>query len=781
MRKQELRFEDCYFTQDQYEVTLGNSRIERQWRCSKRGLTTVRLIDKLTRRNWAAQAINPESIITFQNRLIGLSGLPTVVTSAEIIENSLSAQSLRLRFTCACGQHTIDKCFEIFPGVAAIRTWLEITWAEDMSLLDYTQVDRFSLNLWEASATAVELHDLTDYTNHLATVREFDLAKTSKLVGNNIFIEKADGEGIFGYKESPVPNSQLYHLYYDFEADKQWLAGIGAGFHNLPAGQTRRTYAFTFGVYSGGRDAGILALKEYQAARYKTVPERDYIISANSWGDFSTDINEEKLIAEVEAAAALGIESVAVDAGWTPHVMGGDPDPVKFPNGFAPLCRRAKELGVKLELWMVPTRLDGAIDVLKEHPEWVARTNNMTPCDRQPSYGGVMLTGIELCNPECFASMKDYFLRFYDEGFERFKMDTFQCDGFDSLEGDLYDHYEALRRLMHELVVERPGLTFTQDSTRTNRPIYDYYMDYGIIFLENRYQRGPMDGNGRYLPWKTLRNLWQVAPYIPPQKLNMELSNDEEGYTPEYLFATVMFANPLFWESLARISDGPTPTPIGNPTPALPATERESTSCPPKSALSSLEPESCPLSVAGRAGVGSSDCSLSVAGRAGEGSSGGTRARLKRMISLYKEHRAAIYAGHIWPLGDMPDGTAWTGFQSHDPKTGSGYLIVYREDNPEESHVFHPKFLTAPTRFESLTDDSPTLLLTPSAPEEESPTLPLTPSPTPPSPQHQTPLRRSGAVPATPVAQPPDTQHPSLAVTLPTERSFRLYRYSPTG
>ncbi len=41
-----------------------------------------------------------------------------------------------------------------------------------------------------------------------------------------------------------------------------------------------------------------------------------------------------------------------------------------------------------------------------------------------------------------------------------------------------------------------------------------------------------------------------------------------------------------------------------NPSPALPATERESTPCPPESALSSLEPESCSRSVAGRAGEG---------------------------------------------------------------------------------------------------------------------------------------------------------------------------------
>ena len=81
----------------------------------------------------------------------------------------------------------------------------------------------------------------------------------------------------------------------------------------------------------------------------------------------------------------------------------------------------------------------------------------------------------------------------------------------------------------------------------------------------------------------------------------------------------------------------------------------------------------------------------------------------------------------------MPDGTTWTGFQSHDPKTGSGYLIAYREDNPDESCRFRPKILPGPTRFESVTDDSPALTC--------------------------------------------DQPEGGIEITLPTQRTFRLYRY----
>jgi len=682
MPDQELRYNDCYFTREGDVVTLGNSRIERAWQIRHLGVGAVRLLDKRTGKDWA-QGISFESAVTDQSGHTCATEMFVKEVSAEVAETSISEPGVRLRFALeSIGRHVSNtfqpphamnglavwKCFDIYPGAPAIRGWVEVCSDADRSNLDYTEVEKLALDLRGSRATAVELHDLTDITNHLATARDFDLNEPRRAIGNNLFVETQDGQGIFAYKESPVPNSQLYHLYYDFEVTNKSLAGVGAGFHNLPAGQTRRTYAFAIGVYSGGRDGGILALKEYQKARYKLVPARDFIVSANSWGDFSVNINEDKLIAEVEAAAEMGVESVAVDAGWTRSVMGGDPDPETFPNGFGPLCARAKELGVTLELWMVPNRLNEKLDILREHPDWIARTNNHTPCDLWRTYWDNMLVGIDLCHPDCFAWMKDYFLRFYDEGFHRFKIDTYQCDGYDTLYGDLYDHYEALRRLMHELITERPGLTFTQDSTRTNRPIYDFYMDYGIIFLENRYENRDPQANGRYHPWKTLRDLWQISPYIPPQKINMELINDQAGYSPEYLLATVMMANPLLWESLARVT-----------------------------------PES--------------------------------KKRMRTAIDLYKQHQAAICSGCIFPIGEMPDGASWTGFQSYDPRTGTGYLIAYREDNPNASYTFHPKFLTGFTRFQSVTDDEPAL-----------------------------------------------TWHPSadgLEISLPAQRSFRLYRYAP--
>lgn len=58
------------------------------------------------------------------------------------------------------------------------------------------------------------------------------------------------------------------------------------------------------------------------------------------------------------------------------------------------------------------------------------------------------------------------------------------------------------------------------------------------------------------------------------------------------------------------------------------------------------------------------------------------REQLRPLIALHKAHRGAIRAGIVHPLGEEPDGAAWTGLQSAAPD-GSGYLVVFREADAE--------------------------------------------------------------------------------------------------
>ena len=49
------------------------------------------------------------------------------------------------------------------------------------------------------------------------------------------------------------------------------------------------------------------------------------------------------------------------------------------------------------------------------------------------------------------------------------------------------------------------------------------------------------------------------------------------------------------------------------------------------------------------------------------------------LIRTYRAHQERIHAGQIFPIGEEPSGTGWTGFQSIRPD--GGYLLVFREYN----------------------------------------------------------------------------------------------------
>lgn len=58
---------------------------------------------------------------------------------------------------------------------------------------------------------------------------------------------------------------------------------------------------------------------------------------------------------------------------------------------------------------------------------------------------------------------------------------------------------------------------------------------------------------------------------------------------------------------------------------------------------------------------------------------GRARKETRTIMQTWREHREEMARGHVFPIGEEPCGAAWTGFQCHDPETGNGYVMVFRE------------------------------------------------------------------------------------------------------
>ena len=100
----------------------------------------------------------------------------------------------------------------------------------------------------------------------------------------------------------------------------------------------------------------------------------------------------------------------------------------------------------------------------------------------------------------------------------RYGIRTFKIDGV-----DIPDKTADVRfRAMLDKVMEATGgeAVFNLDATAGQRFGYHYLTQYGNIFLENRYT----DWSNYYPHW-TLRNLWTLSRYVPPQSLQIEFLN----------------------------------------------------------------------------------------------------------------------------------------------------------------------------------------------------------------------------------------------------------------
>ena len=177
-------------------------------------------------------------------------------------------------------------------------------------------------------------------------------------------------------------------------------------------------------------------------------------------------------------------------------------------------------------------------------------------------------------------------------------------------------------------------VTFDLDVTAESRPGYFGLMRVGPIFVENRYTDWR-----RYWPHQTLRNLWKLAHHNDPVRLRMEFLNharNQEKYAGDPLAPAVyrpdyLFATVMFSSPLGWFE-----------TSLLPET---------------YFAEAAPL------------------------------------IAVWKAHREAIFSGVIYPIGDAPDGVAWTGFVSVAADGKSAYLLLFRELNDDTDWQIRLPFL----------------------------------------------------------------------------------------
>ena len=452
-------------------------------------------------------------------------------------------------------------------------------------------VDSIKLNAEIKPVLVVEFFGRTDYSAVRVTEH---IADKIELNGNLLYCEAA-GKGLFFLQEAPPSNERRDLEKHDFRISDNTVFSCNWGIQPGELHEKKQfcSYRNVLVVYNNDAEKNSL-LKKYLKKRFPQNSSTSYSVMVNPWGQkgFPELLNEQFLIDEVTAAAQTGATHYQIDDGWQ---CGGSLSELsmrnraikckdfwrfsdKFPNGFDNVAAAAHKNGIALGLWIAPS---GNC----EYRDW--------------------------------KEFSDVILNLY----RRYKIRVFKIDAI------MLRTYEAEKNLelLFKTVRKKSNgeIIFNIDVTNGQRFGYFMLLEYGNIFLQNR---SVYTGYG-YHPEETLRSLWNLAKYIRPQVLQIEVpcpdSVDPEFYTKinrtlptryplEYWAAIPMFANPLLWFAPSKIDQH-------------------------------------------------------------------NLRRYKRIMDIHLTHKAEFMIGEIYPVGEEPSGCSICGFQSHNEKTGSGFLIYFRE------------------------------------------------------------------------------------------------------
>ena len=105
-----------------------------------------------------------------------------------------------------------------------------------------------------------------------------------------------------------------------------------------------------------------------------------HVFGANGKPEF-TGADEGNQVSGIDDYVARGIRPDVwwVDAGWYPcdyewtRTGTWTPDPVRFPNGLAPIGKKCAENGMQFLLWFEPERVRQGTQLAEEHPEWLLK------------------------------------------------------------------------------------------------------------------------------------------------------------------------------------------------------------------------------------------------------------------------------------------------------------------------------------------------------------------------------------------------------------------------
>ncbi|MEA4823255.1 MAG: alpha-galactosidase [Clostridiaceae bacterium] len=534
-------YRDCFYTFDGATLTLGNRRICRTLRIDGRALVSVAIT------SGTAVWTNPDALprLALAERFLSAVSADTADTAPAVTadidcRNGLSAYALAVRVVWDDGASRVAYTFRIYPELPFVVTECSLDVGNGAPVNVPDVVDGVGLPQGHYTLEATRLVDQSDrHDTYLLSSRQTLYRSEDLCVEGNLFSihDPLSGDGLLLVRDAPTTLSSPERTGQGLSVPHAAAAVLtGTGVMALTEGHAR-IFGATIGAASTFELPSLY--RALYRAEYAGEPRGLYSL-ANNWGDRHMDgvICEDFMLREIDAAASTGVDVVQLDDGWQKGTTTGSlrnangvwegyyaymsdywtPDRDKFPKGLGRIAAYAKERGVSLGLWFSPDSSD-------DFSNW--------PRDAETLLG------------------------FYRD----FGIATFKLDGVK------LRTMRGKSRYLELLDALREGsggkIAVNQDITANARLGVVCEKPYGTLFVENRYTDW-----GNYYPHRTLRNLWMLSRWFPARRFQFELLNLRRNaekyagdplapgeYTMDYVFASVMLANPLVWMELQHLPE----------------------------------------------------------------------------------------------------------------------------------------------------------------------------------------------------------------------------------
>ncbi len=212
-----------------------------------------------------------------------------------------------------------------------------------------------------------------------------------------------------------------------------------------------------------------------QVLRWPGGAMRPRPVTLNTWEGNYFAHDHDRLLAQAEAAAALGIERFVLDDGW---MAGRDderaglgdwrPDAAKYPHGLGPLIEAVTGLGMAFGLWVEPEMVNPDSDLARAHPEAVLRIEG------RPAHLSRHQLILDLTRPEIaerIFSQLDGLLRAHPISYLKWDMNRDFVAAGDADGRPAYRrHLLATYALLDRLLAAHPGLEIESCASGGGRP-----------------------------------------------------------------------------------------------------------------------------------------------------------------------------------------------------------------------------------------------------------------------------------------------------------------------